>query len=365
MFASFDRLARDLSALRRYVVFLGAAAEVGRMKFRKGLKMAEHVAPLQEAHQQLSATSALNELNYSSAVIALYGAVERFGEESLADYVRFLNKACPSYEQLPEALRKAHLGATARVLQSPELERLGGAETIVADLNSCLQVEAGYRLTPATFSFHTANFRNGVFKELWHQVGVDNVTGSISQNDAYVEAVEIVDPGSPQGSFFRFDDIAERRNEIAHGMAISDLLSMNLLMQYVDIVEAFAAALRERVGSAALGVLADHHGIAREAPIAVYNNEIVCLTCSSGQIAVGDCLIGRQVDGGYRGGPILEIQIQNESVPQVVASDGEIDVGLKVGFHAKDNYVYWSLSQGGVVGGIWQEILASSAEGAG
>jgi hypothetical protein len=343
--------------LRHYIAFLSAATDVGRLKVRKGLKMAEHVAGLQKAHDELAASAVLNELNYSSAVIALYGALERFGEGSVADYVQFLNSACPSYGDLPDALRRAHFDATVRLLQSAERERLGSAEVFVSDLNSCMQDEVNYRLTPATFFFHTANFRHGVFNELWNQVGVENVAAGISNDAGYAAAVDTVDPGGPEGSFFRFDDIAERRNEIAHGIAVSELLSLEYLGQYVDIVDAFATALRGRVTSAALGILADQHGVAHNAPIAVYNNEIVCLACRAGQIAVGDLLIGKRPDGGCRGGRILEIQVESTTVPQVDASDGPIDVGLRISFHAKDNYSYWSLPQGGWIGSVWQEGL--------
>ncbi len=319
--------------------------------------MSEHVADLQEAHNKLADAAMLHELNYSSTVITLYGALERFGENSLEDYVRFLNGVCPSYGQLPEQLREAHLEATVRLLQSSELERLGSAERIVADLNSCLQGDRLYRLTPATFFFHTANFRHGLFNQLWTQVGVNNLTQCIGEDEAYIAAVEAVDPGISKGSFFRLDDIAERRNEIAHGVEITELLSMQLLLQYVDIVQAFAAALWSQVMSAALKSLTQHHAVAHGDPVAVFNNEIVCVRCSTGQLGVGDLLIGQRPDGSFRGGVILEMQVDNDPVTQIDASESPIDVGLKVGFHAKENDKYWSLSQTGDVGLLWREDL--------
>jgi hypothetical protein len=357
VFASFDRLNRDVDVLRDYIAFLTQSVEVGRLEIGKRLKMAEHVKGLQEAHNKLADAAALQELNYSSAVISLYAAVERFGEGSLADYVQFLNAVCPSYGQLPEQLRNAHLDATVRLMQSPELDRLSSAEELVADLNSCIQNEQPYRLTPATFAFHTANFRLKLFDQLWNQVGVENLSQGIAESEAYIEAVEAVDPGSPKGSFFRLDDIAERRNEIAHGVEISELLSLPLLLQYVDVVEAFAAALWSRVMSAALGVLAQHYGRSYGQPLAVYNNEIVCVRCSEGQLGVGDLLIGKRPDGSFRGGSIVDMQVNDEDVLQIDASSESIDVGVKVGFHAKENDLFWSLPQDGDIGALWQKDL--------
>lgn len=319
--------------------------------------MAEYVERLQEAHDGFTGSVTLSELNYSSAVIALYGALERFGEGSIADYVRYLNSVCPNYGELPEALRKVHLEATLKVLQAPDLDRLGSSKAFISDFNSCLQGTESYQLTPATFSYHTSNFRHTLFKTLWDRVGLPDVTGAIGRDPGYSAAVRAMDPGEAPNSFFRLDDIAERRNEIAHGVDISELLALPLILQYVDVVEAFGAALRKCVISAALGLAVKHHGFAHGLPLAVYNNEIVCVTCTVGQVAVGDVLVAKRPDGMFQGSRIADIQVDGQSVPQVDAEEGPVKVGMKIAFHAKQNNEYWSLSQAGLADSTWRQAL--------
>lgn len=348
MLNSYSQLREDLDHLRSYAGFLAEAVALSKLCVPRRLKMAEHLAPLQRARAKLRSAS-LSQHNYSSLIVALYGAIERFGEASIAEYVALLNHACPRYAELPEALQKAHVAATWRILQDPDRSRLGPVDELVADLHSCLQNQQPYRITAAAFWYHTANFRHGLFHELWKVLGVADMTSAIQSAEAYRSAVDKVDPGQSERSFYRFDNIADRRNEVAHGSAPVDLLSTALFLQYVDIVEAFAGALIDRIYSAALELAALHHGSEYGSPIAVHNNRIACFECS-GRLAIGDFLVARLPNGRFRGGPIKSIQIENEQRNKIDGTGVGVSVGVEVGFRVKDTHllsVVPGLSPGG------------------
>lgn len=360
MLASFDRLGDDLRQLKAYGRFLERASALSRLTVRRRLRMAEHLAGLQSTREALSQT-ALSTLHYSSLVVALYGAVERFAEASVSEYVKYLNAVCPRYSLLPAALRDAHVAATLKLLQAPDLDRRGSTAELIGDLHSCLEDDESYKLTAATFAYHTANLRHSMLHELWSAVGVPEVSTAIHSDKSYRAAVESVDPGESERSFFRFDDIALRRNEVAHGAPVVELLSFDLLLQYVEIVEALAGALRKHVTSTALGVLVSHHGVHRGLPLAVYNNDVVCLRCESGQICLGDLLVARRPDGSFSGGRIVDVQVGGASRGFVDAGEGFVDVGLKTEIHAKPNQEFWNVSHEGATGAVWRSAFLPQA----
>lgn len=373
MLTSLTRLIDDVEQLRGYAAFLREATSLGRSAKRpepgqtysaravrwlaaRYLPTPVDVAPLRTSVNGVS-SAMLSRLNYSALIVALYGAVERFGEASISEYVEYLNRVSPSYGALPAQLRDAHLEAAVKLLQAPDRDRYAAAEEVVNDLHSCLSGGATFRINPGTFAYHSANFRSALFRDLWARVGVSALTDSILADDGYRAAVDALDP-STAPSFFRFDDVAERRNEVAHGSTPSDILSIDIFLGYAAIVAAFCQALVRRATSAGLAALTQHHGHERGDPIAVYNNEIVCLSCSVVPIAVGDLLVARLPSGDYSAGLISSLQVESASQQQVDPAGSVVDVGMKIDFHAKQNQVFWTVPQAGPIGDLWRGRFA-------
>jgi hypothetical protein len=135
------------------------------------------------------------------------------------------------------------------------------------------------------------------------------------------------------------DDLATKRNEAAHG-SVLNVLANSALAPYVDASEAFGLALCDE-----LTLLSIRNGAARGmdlgAPIKVVDNRIVCITWPASTIRRGDYLLANTSDSSEpcRAGEILEIQVNNVPTDSVTAPPA-VDIGLRVGFHTKQNHQF-------------------------
>jgi len=129
---------------------------------------------------------------------------------------------------------------------------------------------------------HTANFRADIVDEVFGRLGIGGITQRLHLVPPLKEHLESIHPETrvealkPEQKYFRLNDLAERRNEVAHGNA-SEILSPELILTYVDFIEAFGTALYELVRSHYYEFVAVHGARPIGTAIAVYNNEKVCI----------------------------------------------------------------------------------------
>jgi hypothetical protein len=294
------------------------------------------------------------QFDYNSIVVSLYGFLEQFVEGLCRSYVSYINGVVPTYDELPPELLKNHVPLTLDLISKADLPRYSGTVSVsqlVDNLHSCLSNATGYRLNSDAFSQHTANFRAEVIQSLFGKIGIQNVAKQILERAAFQDYLRVAfpdrDPSTIEAvdAFFHLDDLAERRNEVAHGMPCQ-ILSNGILLDYVSFFEAYGPALNEAVRSKALETEVKHLAIEVGAPIAVYNGNIVCLELRQTPVRVGDRLIARTANNSqpFLDGEIQQIQIDGVDCQKVAALPA-VKVGLRVDFRAKDNQYFFLLAK--------------------
>jgi len=149
--------------------------------------------------------------------------------------------------------------------------------------------------------------------------------------------------GSDEIVFARLDDLANRRNDVAHGTPPDDILSHDLLRELIDFVETYAKGLALVLYERALPLMvsrAKHLGAA----IRVIDHRIVCVNLPTGRVVVGDTLIAKTQDASrpFKGGSIREIQRDHVPLESVDGGPG-VQIGVRVDFGAKDNHDFYLL----------------------
>jgi hypothetical protein len=137
------------------------------------------------------------------------------------------------------------------------------------------------------------------------------------------------------------NDLAERRNAVAHGV-VDDILSNEILLEYVDYFEKFGRALYEIVRNDALAIAAQRGGVNVGRAIMVIDNRIVCLRVNGFGVKVGDLLIAETGSSPvvYVGGEILQMQKNNQDIAEAVGDTPE-DIALRIEGHVKDNHGFF------------------------
>ncbi|WP_422413914.1 MULTISPECIES: HEPN domain-containing protein [unclassified Endozoicomonas] len=196
--------------------------------------------------------------NYNSSIVSLYGFLENYLEAVIKELVLKINSARPKFNNLPKEIRNSHLNTSIDLITKIQRDRSLSKDvkdelikTIVYNLNSCAQGDDGYRLNEDSFSIHTANFRYDSIHSFFNKVGVShlprrtlkckNLQVSLAEKHSGEKTLEQKLLVSLLQS--ELDDLAQRRNEIAHGSFEGEIESIDLLINRAVFLKAFGCAI--------------------------------------------------------------------------------------------------------------------------
>lgn len=288
---------------------------------------------------------------YASIVIGLYGILEQYVENLLQGYLTLTCSLVLAYKDLPEAIRKNHVQFTMDLIGKLDYQKYKNkitTEFLVGNLHACLSVGQPYHLNIDAFVHHSANFRAENIESYFSRVGVSAVLAGIREHPVFIEHYEKSQQAMPPPNasndtlFSPINDLAERRNEVAHGSLPSEMLSNELLLGITEFVEAYGVALFDVVRRFLTPLEVSRMGILLGKPIQVYDGSIVCLYAENIALAKGDWLIARPVkpNAHHLEGQILEIQIDGNPY-DAVEPQTKTAVALRVSYNAKKSHEFY------------------------
>ena len=193
------------------------------------------------------------------------------------------------------------------------------------DLAGCL-AGTSLRLNTSVFTYSTANYRHEYIQALLGRVAVtldDRKKSSVGREALAETGLQF---GSPDALL---KDLVERRNEVAHSYQVQNLLDVEVVRAYLDVVEAYVREIAEEARMQLLRELA----VRRLAPlgkVARIWSSAIGLDLTSGQIDV-PCIVVLVKATGCTTARVLSLQINDEVQTAPVAHAGStINLGLGV-----------------------------------
>lgn len=352
MKASLLSFHQELGSLRYYLKVLELESELLAQKIDN-----PGASPLEQTFVQfknhVSRSSAKRTFDYNSIIVSLYGFFEQYIESSLRSYAATVNGIVPAYEDLPEVIRNKHIELSYQLITRVQDARYRSPTTIpeiIANLHSCMTNAGTYKVNTDAYAYHSANFRTSVIDQTFSHLGISTISKKIKNEQRFVDYLLALDPTRQPDSidvhkaFSIVDDLADRRNDVAHGIS-AVLLSMDILETYVDFFDAYAEALYNVLRKETLQYSGKYQAVFIGTPIAVYNNSIVCISVENLAVKEGDTLIACTPNNEYFDGEIVEIQVNNTRYTEIVPGPKQ-DIALKVPFKAKDNQTFMLLPKG-------------------
>lgn len=200
--------------------------------------------------------------SYKNGIISLYGYLERYVEDLIVEYLRTICEQSPNYKSIPQEVRKNHLDASlehisklrkSRVMSS-DYREFALVET-VKNMHNCLIETQNYVINYHAFVNHNSNFRYDSIHEIFTRIGIDGISRSCLSNAALADA--LCRKHSPAGNVGKkilisllmseLDDLAQRRNEIAHGVRIDEIESLEMLLDRIEIIREYGLAIHSVV----------------------------------------------------------------------------------------------------------------------
>lgn len=304
---------RQLNDLRRYLAAYDAIGQL-RSIDASTVGSPDAAAAIRRMQDSMLSPAKDAEFLYSSVVIALYGNLETYVEQLAEQFVTDLSARVAHYSNLPERLRANHRrlsGIIADSIESSGRMRAFTVTDIIANLHSCLSGVEPYQVNAMAFRHHTSNVRLQVVEKIFTDAGALNIRDQLSRDPRFKGPAERMDPGA-NDIFFRINDLADRRNDVAHGDP-PDLLSPSLLMEYIEIVERFCRTLFEAVLISFIARGGESVYLPIGSPYRVLSsNYVACFELAvDSELRVNDSLVAYRNDEVYRSGPIESIQVNN------------------------------------------------------
>lgn len=251
MFDSVDRFTKKIDGLLKYIEYEEKLVELFKAEASSGDN-----TPLNSFITTIYTTNEQNkkQFNYNSIIVSLYGALERLVEDLAKETVEEINSIVPKYKQLSTKIRNVHLDLSMDLIKKYKRHNKESLEknikTVLTNLNSCISKNREYQLNSKAFTLHTANFRFLSINDLFTNIDFERVCQRAAVDAGLRQALcNLNDSNTSQSSILEkylttaLDDLAERRNEVSHGAVSTDIESLELLKQRVELIQFFGKAL--------------------------------------------------------------------------------------------------------------------------
>ena len=197
---------------------------------------------------------------YKNIIVSLYGFLERYVEDVIFEYLQIISGYCHGYESLPLAIRKNHLNLSIEKITKLKSQK-GIEESIrVAKINSTIKSmgsmfggQDDFILNFDAYLEHTSNFRYESINKIFSQVGIDNISRLCVKNANFMESLcekyNLDDDVNHQVALSlliaELDDLAQRRNEVAHGVIVDSIESLEISRSRIRFIESYVCAMDE------------------------------------------------------------------------------------------------------------------------
>lgn len=289
---------------------------------------------------------------YNSIIISLYGLLEHFIESLVKEYIEYLNRSIPKYSDVPTEIRDNHYEFSANLINNlklPKYKNITTKELIVSNLYSCTTCKGkkSYKINTNAFIHHTSNFRDQSVNEFFKAVGISNITSMLLQNTQFRKYID--SEGIEAEDVFKIlNDLAERRNRIAHGSEETNILDISELNRYIKYIKNLACCLNYVVFEQVIPLVVRYGDNITKIgkPIAKFASTTVGIEAYRIKLAVGDILfIERGKGERYTFGQVDSIKINNESFSEVDATQKLVQMGIKLDCKVDEECIFYFLDR--------------------
>ncbi|MFB8790354.1 MAG: MAE_28990/MAE_18760 family HEPN-like nuclease [Potamolinea sp.] len=185
--------------------------------------------------------------DHCAAVTRLYAIYERFVEDLISDWLRFLPELFSRYSDLGEKVKNTHREGVGRLLLDLNKNRFQhlSVDKVVQGLFSGITDTEKYTLLPEAFLLHEQNLRKEVIEKIFQDAGIENAWKWVINHREIKNFVEEI-RGSQNTAEGELKQLIDYRNEAAHG-SVDEILGTQKLLDLGYFVEALCKALAELV----------------------------------------------------------------------------------------------------------------------
>ncbi len=191
-------------------------------------------------------------IDHCAAVTRIYAIYEQFAHEMIREHLSLL-QGWISFADLPEPIRSSYRLGIAKILDKKEGPRFADIDLaqLIGGYDRALTGDE-YTLEPRAMLMQEQNLRLPELQRFMTACGIAGVTAWIEQHRALKDFFASDDRLTATAAS-EMAELIKYRNDAAHGsIDISDILHVNVLIEFCDFVAAVCEAMAERVQLAGL-----------------------------------------------------------------------------------------------------------------
>jgi len=276
---------------------------------------------------------------YKAITISLYGILEKHIGLWISEYIEQLPKIVLNYNDLTEKFRKDHFNLSVKLIslicenKYSKYENIK-KEDVLARLNSCIDNPHSYELNGDAFYLHSGNLKHSKIVEAFNYLDIKltarlKVVGRRTEGFLCGSGENVSNRGDEL--FKMIDDLVVRRNEIAHGENIDNILNISEFGDYVDFLEGYGKSIFQTLVEKNNEYEANHLYKKIDNVKGIHQaGSILCFEVENNEINKGDYIIMQIQDGSFFKKEILEIQKDNKNFDSLSITSSE-NVGVNLG----------------------------------
>jgi len=282
--------------------------------------------------------------DYSSIVVALYGSIEEYVERLAEHCIEVLDRSVKRYSLLPLALRKQHERLSIRLADQIAQSNYRGylsLQSVTENLSGCLADRQSFRMNAEVFALHGANIRLDIVREMFSRISIDHIDHAIESHHLVKELMTVLGRANSEISFY-LDDLAARRNVVAHGERPQDVISLAMMPEYFRAIRAFGVALFESALVGMLALVRPAELVDMGKPTAVYKaGRVACFESEIPiSLKIGDRLLWKGGQDNWKTARVESLQI-NKSEHQRIVCEVGVRFGVGMRTRAGKDSKYW------------------------
>ena len=319
---TLEQFVKDVKRIREYITYINL---VNKVETSTSASSDTALVNLREHLHSFGVSKKIFE--YKSITISLYGILEKHIGVWIKEYINNLPTIINDYSELPDKFREDHFNLSVKLLgliSEKKHSKYEGIEkhSVLSKLNSCIEKTSDFQLNSDAFDINSGNLRHVKIVEALNYLDIklNPSLKAIGQRQEGFLCDNLSNIKGKGDELFRLiDEIVSRRNEIAHGGDIDNILSLTEFTQYIDFLEGYGRAVFQTLIEKTNQLESEHLYEKIEDVKAIYKaGSVLCFEIDINEICVGDYIIVNLVDNGFIKKKVLEIQLDKKKYDRLL-----------------------------------------------
>ncbi len=287
---------------------------------------------------------------YKSIIISIYGLLEKYISLWIKDFIEDTSKKVKKYETLSDKFKKSHYEQTIQLLlkiiegKNSKFEGID-EKLLISNINSCINGLEDFSLNVDSFVPFSGNLKHNIINLSFKSFDI-NLEAELKKDLKFSNYLEInfgknYTNKESEILFEKINNLVDRRNLIAHGSEIDDILEKSEIVELIEFLRLYCESIFSILDNNSIKYeLEDFRKIESTNIIDVFNNEILAIEVNNFKVKLGDYIIVRKSDESFEKNQIIEIQIDKKSFNEIdIYSNTKI--AIKVDKTIKKNFEYY------------------------